>query len=564
MAWKSRLRGCSRRPRIAARAAIRTAIVAGIAVLAAAGPAVSSWAAARSAVPGASVHGQATPADTTGAPGGPLGPAGPPSRAPHGHVTSSPAPRDWVKYYVVQRPNHGHPEFLYEIAAKTLGNGNLASEIFRLNEGRLQPGGDRLENPAVIEPGWILVLPPSASGPGVHYGPLPQVAAPSASGPPGKPAARSPGHLTPERPGFSGGQVALIGGAAALTAILLTGGLMVLAGRRRATARVGAFRARHGGSGPAVTGVAAPPATPAGDAARRDAARAAGVPVAAPASSASVGAPPLTAAPPPQPVAAPPPQPAAAPPPQPADDPPYSIGPKVAAQADTAPVQPAPGGFTSLSPGPLSLVMPHPDSSATQEHQVILGEDRIQVSLAEGAAADPGQDAGSQQPPPSPHLVWARLPYDTPDNGIAFACLGVGESGCLFLDLGQAPGAITINGDPAAATRLAESIAHQLCTTSAGSRCTVVIIGDALPRPHPLGITWLASMGRLGPTLATPGGATAIVFCELSCDDDAATLSQCVSTTRCRVIPVVLGSDLAGRWSLTTWPSHELTGASSA
>ena len=45
--------------------------------------------------------------------------------------------------------------------------------IFKLNKDRLQPDGGRLENPTVIDPGWILVLPSNASGPGVHYGPLP-------------------------------------------------------------------------------------------------------------------------------------------------------------------------------------------------------------------------------------------------------------------------------------------------------------------------------------------------------------------------------------------------------
>jgi hypothetical protein len=545
MAWKSRLRGGGRQPRIAARAASWTAAVAGIAVLAGAGPASPSWAAARSAGLGTSVRGQATRAYTAGAPGGPASPAG---GATHGDVTSSPESRDWVKYYVVQRPNHGHKEFLFEIAAKTLGNGNLASEIFRLNKGRLQPGGGRLENPAVIEPGWILVLPLSASGTGVHYGPVPRVAAPSANPSPGGPVGRPSGRRTPERPGFSGGQVALIGGAAASAAILFTAGLMVLVGRRKAAAGRGTDDAEASDSVAALTGVAAAPAPPAGSAARRDAAEATRVPLTA-VPSASVGAPPPTAARPPRP--------APAPPPQPAGDPPDRSRPMAAAQADTAPVRPAPGGVTSLSPGVPGLIQPPQASPAAQEYQVILGEDRIQVSLAEGAAADPERDAGRPRPP-SPHLIWTRLPYDTPDSGIAFACLGVGDSGCLFLDLGQAPSAITINGDPAAASRLAESIAHQLCTTSAGSRCTVVIIGDALPRPYPLGITWLASMGRLGPTLATPGGATAIVFCELSCDDDATTLSQCASAARSRVIPVVLGSDLAGRWSLTAEPSHEL------
>ena len=65
---------------------------------------------------------------------------------------------------------------LYSIAAATLGNGSLYTEIFKLNKGRLQPNGQRLENPHSVEPGWILLLPPGASGPGVQSGPLAAVA----------------------------------------------------------------------------------------------------------------------------------------------------------------------------------------------------------------------------------------------------------------------------------------------------------------------------------------------------------------------------------------------------
>ncbi|HEY2575114.1 MAG TPA: hypothetical protein VGI74_02290 [Streptosporangiaceae bacterium] len=83
----------------------------------------------------------------------------------------------WVKYYIVQPPDHGQKEFLYEIAAKTLSNGNLYTVIFDLNKGRLQPDGGRLETPTAIDPGWILELPSNAHGPGVHDGPLPVVTA---------------------------------------------------------------------------------------------------------------------------------------------------------------------------------------------------------------------------------------------------------------------------------------------------------------------------------------------------------------------------------------------------
>ncbi len=77
-----------------------------------------------------------------------------------------------VKYYIVPPPARGAVPTLYSIAAATLGNGSLYMEIFKLNKGRLQPNGQRLENPHSVEPGWLLLLPPGASGPGVHSGPL--------------------------------------------------------------------------------------------------------------------------------------------------------------------------------------------------------------------------------------------------------------------------------------------------------------------------------------------------------------------------------------------------------
>jgi hypothetical protein len=84
---------------------------------------------------------------------------------------TSPQP---VRYYVVGPPKDGQREFLFEIAAKTLGDGLRYLEIFELNVGRPQPDGRRLVNPTLIEPGWILLLPPDASGPSVRTGPLPQ------------------------------------------------------------------------------------------------------------------------------------------------------------------------------------------------------------------------------------------------------------------------------------------------------------------------------------------------------------------------------------------------------
>src|SRR5579859_4824704 len=81
-----------------------------------------------------------------------------------------------VRYYIVPPAGRGSVPTLYSIAAATLGSGSLFMDIFNLNKGRLQPNGQRMESPRSVEPGWILVLPLDASGPGVHFGPLPTTA----------------------------------------------------------------------------------------------------------------------------------------------------------------------------------------------------------------------------------------------------------------------------------------------------------------------------------------------------------------------------------------------------
>jgi hypothetical protein len=90
-------------------------------------------------------------------------------------------PPDAVKYYIVPRAGNGPAESLSLVAARTLGSGSRYLEIFNLNRGRRQPNGGRLENPAVIEPGWVLLLPPDAAGPGVQFGTLPTSGAPIAN-----------------------------------------------------------------------------------------------------------------------------------------------------------------------------------------------------------------------------------------------------------------------------------------------------------------------------------------------------------------------------------------------
>nr|BFF21557.1 hypothetical protein GCM10025730_50780 [Promicromonospora thailandica] len=79
-----------------------------------------------------------------------------------------------VTYYVVQPGPEGEQEYLFQIAQRLLGDGNRYEEIFALNEGRTQPDGNVLTDPASVLPGWVLVLPDDARGEGVQVGVLPQ------------------------------------------------------------------------------------------------------------------------------------------------------------------------------------------------------------------------------------------------------------------------------------------------------------------------------------------------------------------------------------------------------
>ncbi|MGW5096522.1 hypothetical protein ACWEQ1_08805 [Streptomyces nodosus] len=78
---------------------------------------------------------------------------------------------DLIKVFVVQDPAQtgGQLATLESIAATTLGDASRAGEILDLNRGLRQRDGGALNDPGEqLHPGWILRLPPDASGSGVQ------------------------------------------------------------------------------------------------------------------------------------------------------------------------------------------------------------------------------------------------------------------------------------------------------------------------------------------------------------------------------------------------------------
>jgi hypothetical protein len=213
-----------------------------------------------------------------------------------------------------------------------------------------------------------------------------------------------------------------------------------------------------------------------------------------------------------------------------------------------------PAALRILGAGP---PRPGDDDLPTQRHQVVLGDDRIEVVLAE---LEPEHEQGGGRLAAPRYVRWAPLPYDVPDDGLAFACIGAGDEGCLFVDLAAAPGGVAITGDPDAAVRLAESIVHQLCASAAADQAiSVLLVGGSIPEPHPAGATSVETLSDLATAgLDSRPGSTDIVFCELRSNEDAFALVRHVSSSRHRMVPVVIGQLPGAAWSFTASPEPVL------
>jgi hypothetical protein len=161
-----------------------------------------------------------------------------------------------VKYYIVPKARNGVAPSLYAIAARTLGDGNLFTEIFNLNKGRLQPHGGRLENPQEILAGWILELPADASGPGVHFGRLP-----GTSQPPAATVSPRPSRPAPDGPAAHRSPVSWADGGGVIVVVVVVAGLAVGLRRGRAAGAVRRKPTHARGAGPRPSARSGPAAT---------------------------------------------------------------------------------------------------------------------------------------------------------------------------------------------------------------------------------------------------------------------------------------------------------------
>jgi hypothetical protein len=82
--------------------------------------------------------------------------------------TARPTAPNAEKMYVVKPPAGRFHESLWEIAQNHLNDGRRYREIFELNKDRIQPDGSKLTIASLIRPGWVLLMPKDAHGPGIQ------------------------------------------------------------------------------------------------------------------------------------------------------------------------------------------------------------------------------------------------------------------------------------------------------------------------------------------------------------------------------------------------------------
>ena len=159
---------------------------------------------------------------------------------PPSPATALPAEVDLVtpeatKTYQVQPPDGRRYDSLWDIAERTLGDPLRYRELFALNKDRPQPDGRTLVEADLIHPGWTLLMPSDAAGPGVHVAAPPPVTPAVPAQPPGEGLPTQDGTALPEaaapagavqESGFTVTQGLLGGG-------LLAAGLLVALSARR-------------------------------------------------------------------------------------------------------------------------------------------------------------------------------------------------------------------------------------------------------------------------------------------------------------------------------------------
>ncbi|MEV6636903.1 hypothetical protein AB0M54_39825 [Actinoplanes sp. NPDC051470] len=412
------------------------------------------------------------------------------------------APADTGKYYVVGPPVNGRREYLFAIAATTLGDGNRYQEIFELNRGRVQPDGQTMTDSTRVEPGWILMLPTDAKGPRVVSGalpvpsspPRPSVPVPAPSRPSASPSTPPPDRAAPPESADDGpsgfaslwsptGSLVVV---AALAVLFVAWTGMVRFSRRRSARAASAARL--------PSPVAATPATPPGTS---------------------------------WPTRGTPPSPPAIP--LPTRIPTRAVG------AFTEPAGPRPAPITAIpaqrgtprtAPAPASP----PDPFAALVTDLMCAAEPASVRLI---GARPGRWGAA----------YGWLEKGRPPPSAAPVIAGERDGRRLWIDLAMAPDVLTVGGSSDAVRRHARALVMQL-----GEDTDVVVAGDTIGDDLPARWRRVDTVEQVPPGRA--GAAARFVVCRAADVRQLWALLGSGPPGPQRTVPIIVGPAAPARWSI--------------
>ena len=182
----------------------------------------------------------------------------------------------------------------------------------------------------------------------------------------------------------------------------------------------------------------------------------------------------------------------------------------------------------------------------------------LHVTLAFGQDLVAADFTGMRPLPSAPTVYtpfhWTAAPDQLPTLAIAPVFLGVGEGGCLFVDLALAPGVITVTGQRRVRSELGAELVNRLgvAVREGAKRFAVVVAGTPF-HPDLLVVDPIRvdSPSEFDEAAVLPAPVeVCFVACAIGTPADAQWIHSLVRSTGRRIVPILVDDVVAADWSL--------------
>ena len=181
----------------------------------------------------------------------------------------------------------------------------------------------------------------------------------------------------------------------------------------------------------------------------------------------------------------------------------------------------------------------------------------LHVTLAFGQDLVSADFTGMRPLPSAPTVYtpfhWTPGPDQQPTLAIAPVFLGIGEGGCLFVDLALAPGVVTVTGQERVRAELGAELVNRLgvAVREGAKRFAVAVAGTPF---HPdllvVDPIQVASPGEFDESKLPPAVEVCFLACSMSAAADAQAIHGLARSSGRRIVPLLVDDVVAADWSL--------------